>query len=74
MERRRLADIFSISKTTLNQLFGDEPSPRHFKFQAAAGVLQRSQTASKFLILIFRFEQFLTMVSAYQKFDSLIAQ
>ncbi|WP_369587115.1 hypothetical protein [Kingella oralis] len=43
MERWRLADIFSISKTALNQLFGNEPSPLHFKFQAATGVLQRSQ-------------------------------
>jgi len=37
MERRRLADILLTNKIILNQLFGDEPSPLHFKFQAAAG-------------------------------------
>ena len=36
MERRWLADIFPISKALLNQAFGDEPSPLHFKFQAAS--------------------------------------
>ena len=46
MERWRLADIFSISKTALNQSFSDEPSPLHFKFQAAIGVLQRFQPES----------------------------
>nr|WP_314228326.1 hypothetical protein [uncultured Kingella sp.] len=35
MERRRLADIFPTSKALLNKAFGDEPSPLHFKFQAA---------------------------------------
>nr|WP_314227821.1 hypothetical protein [uncultured Kingella sp.] len=35
MERRRLADIFPISKALLSQTFGDEPSPFHFGFQAA---------------------------------------
>ena len=35
MERRRLADILPINKIMLNQLFGDEPSPLHFRFQAA---------------------------------------
>jgi len=43
MARRRLADILPTSKILLNTPFGDEPSPIHFKFQAATGVLQRSQ-------------------------------
>ena len=38
MERRRLADIVKINKIMLNQLFGDEPSPLHFRFQAAFGL------------------------------------
>ena len=41
MAHQQLADIFPISQALLNQAFGDEPSPRHFKFQAALGVLQR---------------------------------
>ncbi|MFC2291947.1 MAG: hypothetical protein ACFNLD_01735 [Kingella oralis] len=36
MARRRLADILPISKAMLKQLFGDEPSPLHFRFQAAS--------------------------------------
>ncbi|WP_325320697.1 hypothetical protein [Kingella oralis] len=36
MERWRLADILPISKAMLKQLFGDEPSPLHFRFQAAS--------------------------------------
>ena len=49
MERRRLTDIFPISKTLLNQTFGDEPSPRHFIFQAAsiARYCPRKNSASK---------------------------
>ena len=43
MERRRLADIFPISKALLNQAFGDEPSPLHFRFQAASGVRQPAE-------------------------------
>ena len=35
--RRWLADIFSIGTALLNKAFGDEPSPFHFKFQAAFG-------------------------------------
>ncbi|MDO4658057.1 hypothetical protein [Kingella sp. (in: b-proteobacteria)] len=42
MERRRLADILLINETTLNQLFGDEPSPLHFGFQAALASYQGS--------------------------------
>ena len=45
MAHQRLANIFPISQALLNQAFGDEPSPRHFKFQAALGVLQRFQAA-----------------------------
>jgi hypothetical protein len=37
MAHWRLADIFSISTALLNKVFGDEPSPLHFKFQAAFG-------------------------------------
>ncbi|MFC2561895.1 MAG: hypothetical protein ACFNS8_02510 [Kingella oralis] len=36
MAHRRLADILPISKAMLKQLFGDEPSPLHFRFQAAS--------------------------------------
>ncbi|WP_325198844.1 hypothetical protein [Kingella oralis] len=43
MERRRLANIFSTSKAQLNTLFGDEPSPFHFRFQAASGVRQPAE-------------------------------
>ena len=43
MERRRLANIFSTSKAQLNTLFGDEPSPLHFRFQAASGVRQPAE-------------------------------
>ena len=44
MEPQRLADIFLINQIMLHQLFGDEPSPLHFRFQAASGVVQRSQS------------------------------
>ncbi|WP_303109216.1 hypothetical protein [Kingella sp. (in: b-proteobacteria)] len=37
MERRRLADILPSSNALLNKALGDEPSPLHFKFQAAFG-------------------------------------
>ena len=40
MERRRLADIFPTGKAQLNTLFGDEPSPLHFRFQAASSLRQ----------------------------------
>ena len=40
MERRRLVNIFSTSKAQLNTLFGDEPSPLHFRFQAASSLRQ----------------------------------
>ena len=43
MERRWLADILLIKQAMLNQPFGDEPSPLHFRFQAAVKVLQRFQ-------------------------------
>ena len=54
MERRRLADIFPISKALLNQAFGDEPSPLHFKFQAASaskGSLKRIYSPLLFFFL-----------------------
>ncbi|MFC2389584.1 MULTISPECIES: hypothetical protein [Kingella] len=35
MERRRLADILPTRKTLQNTPSGDEPSPLHFRFQAA---------------------------------------
>ena len=35
MERRLLADILATSAVLLNTPFGDEPSPLHFRFQAA---------------------------------------
>ena len=35
MARRQLADIFPTNKALLNTPFGDEPSPLHFRFQAA---------------------------------------
>ena len=36
MERQQLTDLFSINPIMLNQLFGDEPSPLHVRFQAAS--------------------------------------
>ena len=35
MARRQLTDIFPTNKALLNTPFGDEPSPLHFRFQAA---------------------------------------
>ena len=35
MAQRQLADIFPTNKALLNTPFGDEPSPLHFRFQAA---------------------------------------
>ncbi|WP_325198470.1 hypothetical protein [Kingella oralis] len=35
--RRRLADILLTNIALLNKPFGDEPSPLHFRFQAASG-------------------------------------
>ena len=35
--RRRLADILLTNIALLNKPFGNEPSPRHFSFQAASG-------------------------------------
>ena len=37
MECRRFTDILPARKALLNKAFGDEPSPLHFKFQAAVG-------------------------------------